>query len=294
MIIMKMAGGLGNQFFQYACGLALAARHNSELVLDISWYQQTTWRRRLKRWLLGASGLWSGDLAEKKRNLKRDDRPFSLMSFPVSARLLRTGDQVDTDVFEHDPYATDPNIINGPDNARYHGYFNSEKYFSTQAALIRQQLTPVYSRLSPAGQKFLQAISAQAAISLHVRRGDYLKPSAQNHHGLLAPEYYQAALEIIRPQAGPAPIFVFSDDPDWCRSNLKLSGPIVFISGLEPAEDLLLMSRCLYNIIANSTFSWWGAWLNPAVDKKVIAPKQWLKNRQLDKSDLFPDNWQII
>jgi hypothetical protein len=127
--------------------------------------------------------------------------------------------------------------------------------------------------------------------SIHVRRGDYL--ALQNHHPIQSIEYYQNAIDII---GNDKHFLIFSDDIKWCEENFGGLTNKTYITGNQDYEDLYLMSMCRNNIIANSTFSWWGAWLNKNEDKKVIAPKQWfgVSNSHLDTSDLYCKKWITI
>jgi len=293
MITIKIAGGLGNQFFQYACGHALAKQHNSELALDISFYKQPTWRRYLKNIILSAL---KGRVKEGLAINHRDRRPFILPNFPIEARFLTDSTKSSSNIIEKDPFTYDPQIYNGPDDTTYQGYFNSEKYFSQYSLEVRQILAPKLNCLNPEGLELAKQINNQVnSVSIHVRRGDYLSnPEARRWHGEIAKKYYQQALEIILKKYPDIHLFVFSDEPNWCRKNLNLLQPTTIVSGQSAISDLLLMSLCRHHIIANSTFSWWGAWLDSKPDKIVIAPAQWLAQRNLKNSDLFPNDWIVI
>src|SRR5690606_26072631 len=121
------------------------------------------------------------------------------------------------------------------------------------------------------------------SVSLHVRRGDYVQlQSAHNFHGVLPLTYYKRAILLLKEKLERFTIFVFSDDLDWVRSNLQAETPVVYVdyrSDDKTATDLALMSLCKHNIIANSSFSWWGAWLNRNPGKQVIAPKPWFRDK---------------
>ena len=138
-------------------------------------------------------------------------------------------------------------------------------------------------------------IAACNAVSLHVRRGDYAAdPVVTSMHGLCPLDYYDRAVEYVLGRVSDPAFFLFSDDPDWVREHLKLRGSVSVVDHNGPdsgSEDLRLMSLCRHHIIANSTFSWWGAWLDPRPDKLVIAPKRWFADESLDTSDLLPAGW---
>jgi hypothetical protein len=131
-----------------------------------------------------------------------------------------------------------------------------------------------------------------------VRRGDYVSlPSAAEYHALTGLPYYQQAVEILTTDNSTMNFFVFSDDPEWCRQNLNLPGTTTIVdwnTGKASYEDLRLMSNCKHHIIANSSFSWWGAWLNPSTEKQVIAPQKWVNDSTQFNSDLLPVAWKKL
>jgi hypothetical protein len=180
-----------------------------------------------------------------------------------------------------------------PDDTYLHGYWQSEKYFADIEAQLRQDFA--FPALTGRNVEFASELESELSISLHVRRGDYLNLAA---HTVCSQEYYQAAVkEMIRKVSGDPRIYVFSDDPEWARQNLKFSVPTQVVdhnSGAADFEDMRLMSLCKHNIIANSSFSWWAAWLNANADKNVIAPKAWFGDPKLNNPDITPDSWQRI
>jgi hypothetical protein len=136
------------------------------------------------------------------------------------------------------------------------------------------------------------------AVSLHVRRGDYVSnPDSSRVHGLCGADYHQAAVRRIAEVVPQPHLFVFSDDPQWAAGNLHLDHPATIVTGNDTRrdyEDLHLMSLCKHHIVANSSFSWWGAWLDTNPDKIVIAPERWFAHEQHDTRDLLPPTWQVI
>jgi hypothetical protein len=133
------------------------------------------------------------------------------------------------------------------------------------------------------------------AVCIHVRRGDYsLNPHTRAFHGLLPPEYYQSAMSVIEKRSPRVFYYVFSDDLDWCRDHLRFKGEAAFVdvnAGKPAWMDMRLMSRCRHHIIANSSFSWWGAWLNVSKDKVVVAPQEWFSDTRLVNNDMLPWDW---
>ncbi|MBS1565210.1 MAG: alpha-1,2-fucosyltransferase, partial [Bacteroidetes bacterium] len=151
---------------------------------------------------------------------------------------------------------------------------------------------------SLANKAVLERVEKTNAVSLHIRRGDYVTVAHTNQlHGTCSIDYYQRAAELIA-DVSPDPVFyIFSDDIAWVRENLQLPFPIVFVEGNDEAhayEDMRLMSRCRHHILANSSFSWWGAWLNGRPDKIVVAPQKWMNNDSIVPKDLIPVSWKRL
>ena len=177
------------------------------------------------------------------------------------------------------------------------GYWQSEKYFKSAENKLRSELCPV-NQLSEAGRKMLDEILHCPAVSLHIRRGDYItNPSAAAVHGVCPLDYYYSAVRHIAAHVQNPRFFVFSDDPQWAKGNLRIGFPVRFVETNGPnngLEDMWLMKSCRHHIIANSSFSWWAAWLNDSRDKIVIAPRVWFLDRKLDDSNLIPEQWHRI
>jgi hypothetical protein len=285
MISVKLMGGLGNQMFQYAAGRALALRQGTELQIDLTWL-------------------------EGKQNVATP-REYELGCFSFSPVFFGSSNQAETTsliirlfgrkpklqlVREPASHVFDPRVLRASDNSYLEGYWQSEKYFEDQAEVIRQDFTFAQE---PTGknEKLLEEIQSAAAISLHVRRGDYATdPATQEFHGLIPLDYYDQAVELIvkRAKLKVPRLFVFSDDPAWCREHLKLDYPTTYVShntGRKSFEDMRLISACHHQVIANSSFSWWGAWLNSQPKKIVVAPKRWFKDESVDTTDLIPEAW---
>jgi hypothetical protein len=159
--------------------------------------------------------------------------------------------------------------------------------------MVRKEFT-LKEPLSAISQEYTNKIlDTKNAVSIHIRRGDYvLNTSTNKHHGVCNLDYYEAAVEYIREKIESLTFFIFSDDIAWVKENLKLDNA-VFVSSpeIKDYEELILMSKCKHNIIANSSFSWWGAWLNQNPDKIVIAPRQWTTKKTADELDILPKSW---
>jgi hypothetical protein len=274
-IVVALDGGLGNQMFQYAAGRATSLRLRLPLTVDLRPLRHRSHRRYGLDAFQGCAGL---PIAGQESWLNRLFGRFAARP----THLTESG------------FAFDERILSIAGPARLEGYFQSERYFAEHAATIRRDFLPgteerdrieaLASRLLPAGP----------CVSLHVRRGDYVHPEVMATHGLMGPDYYERALRMVAKRAGPVVVCVFSDDPAWVRANLALPPDTRFISEQTRSalQDLILMSRCTHHITANSSFSWWGAWLNPSPDKTVVTPERWFQPASgLDTRDLRPAGW---
>jgi hypothetical protein len=176
------------------------------------------------------------------------------------------------------------------------GYWQSELYFSSIDQIIKEKYI-----LDPACYKnasdFIQHLSSHESVSIHVRKGDYLKPPYEAYYAELNNNYYQKATAFLKQISPNLKVYVFTDDPSWVEHNLDLGITFELASGNitnSIFEDFQAMRSCKYHVIANSSFSWWTAWLSAHPDKKVVAPNNWFKNSQQDTVDLIPKSWNIL
>jgi hypothetical protein len=188
----------------------------------------------------------------------------------------------------------DPKVLKAPKDCYLDGYWQSEKYFEETRKELQEDLL-LKEPLEGKNKELAARMSSEDSVSIHVRKGDYLSiPANQALFQTLDSSYYLEALEKICKDVPSPRLYVFSDDPYWFRSEVKTDLPVEYIygnSGKNSYLDMQLMSLCKHNIIANSSFSWWGAWLNRNGDKKVIAPEKWFRNNVKDSSDLVPKSW---
>lgn len=291
MIVAKLQGGLGNQMFQYAAAKCLAVRHNTEVFFDTRWFDNIP-STDTKRWYeLDCFNIQRNDLDMSKfqvisRGLGRKSKLKLAVKGITKKRLW---------AFEIPGHEFNAEFDKLPDNTYLDGWFTSEEYFKN----IRDVLQKDFSyKNAPAevSKKLLAIINEVHSVSLHVRRGDYVSNKHANKwHGLTGLDYYKESVAVIAKTVKTPEFFVFSDDPEWCKINLKINFPTTFVShNTSGAEDMRLMRACQHNIITNSTFSWWGAWLNENPRKIVIAPKQWLADSKIETSDIIPKQWQKI
>lgn len=270
MITVNIKGGLGNQMFQYACARALSLKNNDNLQL-----------------IRNES---IGDIA----------RPFSLTAFDIQGEVvteknvpscLRILSKIRQKITREFYVNFQPSILNRKGEVYLDGYFQSEKYFIDFVDIIRQDFILKGSLTKQAAEAAALIQASLSGISLHVRRGDYLKES--DFKDIADKEYYKKAIDYIVEKIDNAHFFIFSDDIEWCKSNLTLPSNTVFVSGpeMKDYEELTLMSLCRHHIIANSSFSWWGAWLGSNPEKIVITPIRWANVHEDWYRDIIPETW---
>jgi hypothetical protein len=294
MVIVKLIGGLGNQLFQYSAGRRLAHVRGVELKLDVTGLDDSSYRTARPYELAPFDVVQT---VASPREITKHTRPNSSILSRLFHRLVRKGVQLPKSYIKETRYHFDPCILDLPDDVYLDGYWQSERYFVDIAETIRKEVTvtiPLEGRNAELSREILRS----QAVSLHVRRGDYATDPVTNEvHGICGLDYYARAVAHIASKIGPPVFFAFSDDPAWVREHLTFSYPVHIVDHNDAAhcyEDMRLMSLCNHHIIANSSFSWWGAWLNPRPDKIVVAPKRWFNNYDADTRDLFPDGWVCL
>ncbi|OHB79357.1 MAG: hypothetical protein A2Z25_15860 [Planctomycetes bacterium RBG_16_55_9] len=270
MVIVKLYGGLGNQLFQYATARRIAVENGSLLKLD-------------------ASTGFENDFYK---------RSYGLHHFNIVENFAAPEDISASRPVKEKHFHFDPDVLNLRDNVYLDGYWQSEKYFKSIEDVIRDELAV---RQPPTGlnAKIAEAIAETNSVSLHFRRlhgvsCGQVDVRGVTLHGAASLDYYYRCIERLAQTVKNPYFFIFSDDPGWVRDHLRLPYPTMVVANNGPGkdhEDLRLMSLCKHHIIANSTFSWWGAWLNPGKDKMVFAPAPWFNVAEHNVKDLFPERW---
>lgn len=286
MIVVRITGGLGNQMFQYAAGKRLAMQLGVEMKLDTQWYDKFDFK---------SYGLDAFHIPEKSagkseiRQLIYGGKSWLKM---LTSRARREARESALSYIKEKQFHFDARMLNLDDEVYLHGYWQSEKYFKD----IEGEIRALFTFRDP-GQKAVEMaelIHSCASVSLHVRRGDYLTGSNAAKFEKLPLEYYRKALELLENTLGSKHLFVFSDDIPWVRENIYFDYETTIVDVREEGssvEDMWLMSLCRHNIIANSSYSWWGAWLNGNLAKTVIAPSRWFNSEKNDTRDLIPKSW---
>jgi hypothetical protein len=255
MIITKLQGGLGNQLFQWATTMSYAQDNNIDYKFEISFY-------------------FTQNLRYPKLN------EFPNIKFNIANEY---DIQNKTMIFLKDEFTyKEFKKINQNEVLFLNGYWQSEKYFINNRDIILNDLSNSQLTSKLINTPFLD----YDVTSMHIRRTDYL--DSGGYHPVQTLEYYKNAVDEIGDYDY---LFIFSDDINWCKNNLKFKN-MIFMSGFSDIEDLYLMSMCKNNIIANSSFSWWGAWMNQNINKKIISPSKWFGDHvTINQSDIIPENW---
>jgi hypothetical protein len=287
MIITNIKGGLGNQMFQYAFGKATSLRLDAELNISADQYLSKSVHNGFE-----LDKVFNLNLKIiKKNDLKKYGYPAQYYlrkiysEFPI---LLRNTSKI----FLEKNLKNYP-IFDGEVKSIYlEGYWQSENYFKEYSKDIRENFT-FPEKISTQNLNLIQRIESHPSIGIHVRRGDYLLKKNRKTLNILEREYYHKAIDILLNKYPKSYIYIFSDDAIWAKENIKKFYENTLIIDHNKYnnsfEDMRLMSLVKNNIISNSTFSWWGAWLNQSPDKIVIAPKKWYKNK--NSGAIVPSSW---
>ncbi len=282
MVIVEIIGGLGNQMFQYAFKMAYDAIHGGCALIDIGGFQSY----KLRDFQLFVFNIENCVATPGQVAFCRNDRRVLRYKFPLKFWHETQGDII----YEKIENVYAPELLNKTGNAYFCGCFQTDKYFRH----IRADVLRAFTLNTPLDSKNVDMLNrirgCETPVSVHIRRGDYL--GLQHIFGSVDKEYYLRAMNFIAAHVSNPHFFVFSDDVAWCRENIGGNYDISFVDINDGATcffDLELMRNCRHNIIANSSFSWWGAWLNENPDKIVIAPKNWFADGR--PTDIIPENW---
>lgn len=288
MIVTRLRGGLGNQMFQYAAGRALALRTGAELKLDLGSYERSS----LRSYALGPFPIQAEPATAEE--VARLTRTPPLLR--IARRLLGREPRPPRSRVEEPDLTFHPEVLDLPDGVYLDGYWQSERYFADAAAVIRAELEPP-EPATARDRELAAAIDATESVSVHVRRGDYVSAAvAREMLGPCSLDYYRRATAWLGERIAEPALFVFSDEPEWVREHLDLPFPTTVVDHGGDADgaahrDLALMSRCRHHVIANSSFSWWGAWLGRDPEGRVVAPERWFARADLSSRDLVPERW---
>jgi hypothetical protein len=292
MVAVIISGGLGNQMFQYACVKALAHRLNVPFFLDISSFEKD---------------IPNVDKRTFELDLFPNIKPAFLKTFKTSGfyqptrwdnRLKKIFGRPIGSVLHENTHSFNESILTVKPPVLLQGYWQTEKYFQDIGDLIRKDFEFPPLPETDVNKSLLDEIRQSESVAVHVRRGDYITyETTHNFHGVCSISYYENAIRYIKDKYPDSHFYFFSDEPEWVQSNLmkeNIDGKVIsFNKEANSWKDMLLMSNCKHNIIANSSFSWWSAWLNQHPHKKVIAPSRWFKTDDpfFEPNEIVPVNW---
>lgn len=290
MIIVKLIGGLGNQMFQYAAARQLSLLHQTDLFFDIASFDNDNNAYTKRNFELDVFNI---NIKFCSKEMLND---FNIQSSTKISRVL----QRNFPYFFNNLYAAESGInyqkqfFKFPKNTYLDGFWQSELYFSSIKPVIIKDFE-LTKNIEGENLQWLNLIQSTNSVSIHVRRGDYITNAiAQSYNGSLGVDYYENAVKLIKSKNLDVSFFVFSDDIEWCEKNINTNSKTYFVNSNKHSNfhlDMFLMSKCNHNIIANSSFSWWAAWLNQNNNKCIIAPKKWFAISSLDTKDLIPKSW---
>lgn len=282
MIIVNILGGIGNQMFQYALYRRLSLTNNDLFINKKDFEEYNLHNGYQLEDIFNVSPRCAG--YEQIYKLKREPS--------LKGKLIKKFLGEKKTYIEIEELTFDNNILN-QQNAYLFGYWQSEKYFKDIEKVIREDFK-FKNELGEENLKIVEEMKKVNSVSIHIRRGDYLKPEINKlYGGICEINYYKRAITHIENNVSNPYYFVFSNDIEWCKENLQLER-VNFIdcnNGRDSYKDMQLMSKCKHNIIANSSFSWWGAWLNENKDKLVISPSRWINGIKSDIDDIIPATW---
>lgn len=298
MILIIYSGGLGNQMFQYAF-IKAAEISGRKLFSTTVWYSINNSHNgfelsklfdiKLKRNVSIPFKLNKGKKQDKKQELKAVSE--SRITSIIRNKFLNNPF---IKLREYNDAVYHPEVLDATGINIYSGYWQNEKYFKKYREYILKSFTfPTVLSTDTQNTDILKKIKETNSVSIHVRRGDYCNNPW--YDGIATLDYYKLAIEYIKSKVEKPHFFIFSDDIEWCQKNLCFDKDYDFINwnkGNASYRDMQLMSLCKHNIIPNSSFSWWGAWLNLNNDKIVICPSKWINDCSgLDYSDIYPEEW---
>lgn len=294
MVVVKLMGGLGNQLFQYSFGRYLSHIHHTDLILDDSFYIDTPISATSRVYELGNFPIHGRTVTAAERNMLRT---YSGGFWKLLRRLVPLPGKLK---YIYDYSTTGPDNYNKfVNNVYLDGYWQSSKYLYQINKILRSELIPIIP-MSACDLNFKSEIerAGDGAISLHIRRGDFISNNTvASSHGVCSIDYYLSSMDYMTGRIANPKFFIFSDDIDWAKENFKYENRISYIDkgiGGSAVQDLHLMMQCKHHIVANSTFSWWGAWLGYSIGQIVTRPKLWSLEKPEIGDLICPSVWVAL
>lgn len=308
MIITKLTDGLGNQMFQYAFGRYLAEIYNTEIKLNINYYNNIPKNHTNRKYELNYFNIIENIALQKEIDLftkgspKMPQKLFYKIKQKVNNKtfwgkfLFKIAKKL-TDyhtIYENNKLQLDK-LKKDKKNIYVSGFWQSEDFFKSIAHIIQKEFK-IKEKYIKVNNRVLEKIKRSNSVAIHVRRGDLItNPEFNSKYGVCSTDYYLQAINYIKKKISNPVFYFFSDDINWCKENFKSINSNFYIENYTAIEDLYLILNCKHQIIANSSFSWWGAWLNKNKNKIVVAPKKWAFHKKSQtKFNLLPNSWKII
>ena len=286
MIIIEIIGGLGNQMFQYALGRYLSEKNNVDFKLDITGFENYS----LRNYELGIFNIKESFASPEEI----EEIKYKKQNIIIKMLRRKKEKKLSKNYIQEKHFHFDPEILGIKDNVYLSGYWQSEKYFMEIADILKKEFS-IKSEPNAKNREFLEKIKNTNSVSLHIRRGDYVSDAqTKSVHCVNFDEYYVNAVNLMKEKLENPHFFIFSDEPEWVKNNFAQDMEFIIVdcnSSDTGYEDMRLMSNCRHNITANSSFSWWGAWLNNNPDKIVITPQKWFNISERNIKDLLPESW---
>lgn len=261
---MVLLGRTGNHLFQYALGRALARKHGVPLVLDGSWFNAEGWTEvsHFLRLPLQAKVVRPFSLGSRALRNLTGKHHWEYLGLPILKESV-------------DDQSFNPRFLNAPADCMLFGYFQTQRYFENMVDELRDEFRQLFREHVPLDDTKERLLNESGSVAIHVRRKDYLRHA---EFQVIDSTYYQRHMDQMRATLPKARFFVFSDDPEWCRHEFRSADTEVIDSGKageNPLYDLHLMSLASHHIIANSTYSWWAAWIGKKADQQIFMPDRW-------------------
>jgi hypothetical protein len=278
-------GGLGNQLFQFIAGYVLAKKNKINLRINIDRFNSYDKQFELDKF----PEIYKLNIPKIKKN-----KFCKILKISGIYKIINFFFLLDKQEFEKSPFIFNRDLLKKKivKNVSIVGFFQSEKYFIHYKKIVLKLLR--FSKIKDKlHQKYLNLINNKNSVAIHIRRGDYLNdPKVRCIHGILGSDYYKKSISYIKKKVKNPLFFIFSDDIELVKKTFSFfnNKKYIFIDTKSSINDLYLMSNCKHFIIANSTFSWWGAWLSKNKRKIVCAPKRWLRER-IPTPDIIPESW---
>jgi len=290
MKIVNIIGGLGNQMFQYAFAIALKKRFpEEEVLIDTSHFNHYKLHNGFELDKIFDISL---NIANKQQ-LEKVTR--TIKNYKLSRVIRKLMPVCKTEFIEIQDYVYDNTVFNVEENCYYEGYWQTWKYFADCKDIIRQEFY-IKQDLDEYNKSLVNIMISHNSVTIHIRRGDYV--NSKNFYNICTLEYYIKAIDYVKNNIDNPQFYIFSNDIEWCQNNVDslVEGfPVNYINnnqGCNSYIDMYLMSKARCCIVANSSFSWWGAWLNNRPNHVIISPKKWINSH--DSKDIYPDNWILF